>query len=270
MSATTTVLGPGIHEDIPDADYFAHPALSQSQLKDILANPARYQYNITHPRPPRDEFDLGHVFHALTLGTPLEVAVIDAPDWRSKTARDERDAARAEGKVPLLGSDMAKVQAMRDAALAHPLAGAMLGAPGSPEVTAVWQGENDLMYRGRFDKLTAKADGTPVVVDLKSAATADPGEFTRSVTKFGYDLQDAHYRLGHAALTGEVPEFYFIAVEKVEPYFVGVHTLDEAFQDRGTRLRNEAIEKYLTCRESGIWPAYGDHVNVLTPPRWAA
>ena len=57
----------GIHDGVPEADYFASPALSQSQAKTLLDCPARYRWERENPQPHRDAFDIGHAAHSLSL-----------------------------------------------------------------------------------------------------------------------------------------------------------------------------------------------------------
>ncbi|MDP9182908.1 MAG: PD-(D/E)XK nuclease-like domain-containing protein, partial [Actinomycetota bacterium] len=119
--------------------------------------------------------------------------------------------------------------------------------------------------------VTTTVAGLPAIVDLKTtgkSAAATP--FAKSVVDFGYDLQDDWYSTGFELITGQRPSFVFIVVEKEAPHFVAVHTLDEFFKERGARLRRDALNLYAACHAADEWPAYGDDINVLTPPRWAS
>ena len=73
----------GIRLNVPEVDYHAHPAFSQSQAKVLLQSPAKYHYRLTHPEPPRDVFDFGHAVHAKVLGVGLVFDTIDADSWRT-------------------------------------------------------------------------------------------------------------------------------------------------------------------------------------------
>ena len=102
--------------DLPEEDYFTNPRLSQSQAKTLLANPARYKYELTAPREERATFDVGHAAHTLILGTGAPLAVIDVDTAhgrpgeggrrvrvrsgsarRDRAEQESRDADREEG-----------------------------------------------------------------------------------------------------------------------------------------------------------------------------
>ena len=102
----------GIHT-MPAIDYHADPApqpsLSNSLLTTMLQGTPRHAW-LAHPRlnplfnPVKSSstFELGDAAHALLLEGVDKAYVIDAPDWRKKEHREQRDRARAAGKVPML------------------------------------------------------------------------------------------------------------------------------------------------------------------------
>lgn len=257
---------PGIHDSLPEADYFASPALSQSQAKTLLDNPARYKWELTNPREHRDAFDIGHAAHAKVLGVGAEVVAIDADSKRGKAWTEPADAARAEGKVPLLRKDADAVDAMAEAVLAHPGARVILEAEGASEQSMFWTDpDTGVDCRARVDRLTSAA-----VVDLKTCADASPGGFSRAAANFGYDLQADFYPWGYEVITGERLPFVFVCVEKTPPHFVALYTLPGSALDRGQRRRRDALDLYRRCVDTDTWPAFGDDINTLPWPRWAA
>lgn len=261
----------GIVPDLDENLYHAHEALSQSQMKVLLDCPAKYKWSLTHPQPHRDVFDLGHAIHGKILGVGLDVVQVDADSWRGKAAQEAKAAARAEGKVPLLAADVAKVDAIAESVLAHRAARAILEAPGTYEESMFWTDpETGVQCRGRVDKRTALADGTPALVDLKSTADASPAGFAKSVWNFGYHMQRGTYTAGHEAITGETPGFYFIAVEKEPPHLVGVYVLDATAIYRGEQMYRDALDLYVRCTEADYWPGYADEITELASPRWAS
>ena len=254
----------GIHDGIPEATYHADPALSQSQAKTLLDCPARYRWELDHPREHKTVFDVGHAAHAKVLGVGAPVVVIDADSWRTKAAKDAADQARADGHVPLLRADADAVDGMAEAVLAHPGARAIFEAEGASEQSAWWEDEG-VQCRARIDRLTAVAP-----IDLKTTQDASPDGFGRSCATFGYDLQDAAYTRAIEVLTGEHQPLVFVAVEKAAPHFVGLYTLPDEARARGQRRWLDALDLYRRCTETGTWPAYGDDIRPVTWPRWAA
>jgi hypothetical protein len=95
------------------------------------------------------------------------------------------------------------------------------------------------------------------LADVKTAASAHPDAFSRSVAHYGYHQQAAWYLDGVAAVTGERrPRFYFIVVEKTPPFLVAVHQLDAEAIEWGRILNRQARGMYAWCVEQGSWPSY--------------
>lgn len=258
MSLTT-----GIHDGVPEDTYFADEALSASGAKTLLRNPARFQWERANPPAPKDAFDIGHAAHSLILGVGQPMKPVDAADWRTKAAQAERDEIRAEGAIPLLRKDFDAVHAMAAAVDRHKLARGIL-TNGQPEQTVVWQDEaTGVMLRGRIDWLRPNA-----VADLKTARDGNPTGFDRDAANYGYHISAAHYVAGVEAITGERLPFLLVVVEKEPPHFVSVHQFDDSFLDIGAQQMRRAIDLFAECTATGVWPAYGDDINLLTPPRW--
>lgn len=262
----------GLLPGIPEADYHSDPALSQSGAKLLLRSPALYRYRRDNPER-RDSFDFGHAAHAKVLGVGLEVVVVNADDWRTKAAREAKEAAHAEGRTPLLARDMAKVDAMAAAIEAHPGARAILRRDGQAELSLWWDEQaadgSTVRCRGRVDWLTATNSGDPIAVDYKSTVDASPAAFRKAVVNYGYDLQDAAYRRGLEAVTGDRPGFVLIAQEKEPPYLVGLYTLTPDYHARGEREWLRAVDLYAVCSQRDEWPGYAPDVIELDPPAWA-
>lgn len=253
-------------EDMPEADYHAHPALSQSLAKLLLppSTPAHFQWRRDNPQLPRDVFDFGHAAHELVLGKGAGIVVIDAKDWRTKAAQEKRDAARAEGKAPMLTADFDRVQAMAAAIHAHPTALALL--QGQTEQSVFWQHDN-IPLRCRMDSVPNL--GTPIIVDYKTTTDASPTGFAKSVIDYGYDLQAAWYLAAANEIGLEGADFVFIAQEKEPPHLVGVYVLDDEALDRGRDLMRRALDTYRDCTDTGQWPGYPTDIQTLTLPNRA-
>src|SRR5699024_9463999 len=113
-------------------------SLSATGAKTLLTNPARFAWERDNGRPEKRVFDLGTLAHALILGNPdRRVTVIDAYDWRTKAAREARDAAYAAGQVPVHRGDLRATVELRRAVRNHPLASAIL-SQGRAEQSLYW------------------------------------------------------------------------------------------------------------------------------------
>ena len=262
-------------EKLDENLYHADPALSASGAKRLLppSCPARFKYERDHGgRPNKRAFDVGHAAHAAVLGVGLELVVVDAANWTTKAAKEQRDTAYAEGKCPILADEKRRVDEMAEAIKAHPRASALLNPEhGRPEVSAFWHDEKfGIDRRVRFDWLTDPTDdGRLVIADYKTTNSAEPRAFAKSIFSFGYDVQAVFYSDAVRALDlADDVEFLFIAQETVAPYLITVHELDEI----GLRLGRERVDRacalFAECTETGIWPGYSDDIELVTPPYW--
>lgn len=260
------------------ADPVAEPSLSSSICKILLERSPRHAW-LAHPRlnphcePIRKmQFDLGAAAHAVLLEGAAGLAVIEAEDYKTKSAREARDAAYAAGKIPVLARQADEVEAMVWAArrqlAAHSEAReAFDPALGKPEQTLVWR-EGDVWCRARLDWLPA---GGNVFFDYKTTgASANPEQWgQRQLFDTGCDIQAAFYRRGiKAALGIEGAHFRFVVQETEPPYALSVVSLTPAALDMADRKVAEAIALWRWCLKRNRWPGYPSRVCYVDPPPW--
>lgn len=273
---------PGVYDGMPEAVYHADPvpggSLSASGAKLLLppSCPARYWHDRCFPPPPRQVFEHGTAAHRLVLDAGPRLVIVDAPDWRTKAAKEARDSARFRGHVPLLIADFGVVEAMARALGAHPLAGVLLDPErGKAEQSLFWtDDETGIWRRARLDWLPARRAGRMVIPDYKTAERADRESVRRAVASYGYHVQAAQYTDGARAIgLDEDPAFVFIVQEKAPPYLVNVVQLDDEAMAAGRQRMRLACEIFRDCTESGTWPGYCDlsrDPDVISLPPWAA
>lgn len=254
-----------IIRDMPEREYHSRPELSSTQVRQLLESPARYQYGLTAHRESTATFDVGSAVHAKVLGVGWGVVELDFDSWRSKAAQVARDEAREAGMIPMLAKDLGEVHAMSEAVLAHGLARSLFEAAPEREVS-VFAELDGVPVRCRFDALGPDEN---LAIDLKTTLDASPDGFTRSVAKYGYHVQEAHYRATYEASEGADPRFVFVAVEKHAPYLVGVHKLSILWTQMGAVAAREARRVWAECTASGEWPGYPAEVHTLEPPAWS-
>lgn len=259
--------------------YLRADGLSASDAKLLLSAPAKYRWAKDHPDDcPFGEpaLEFGTLAHRLLLQDGFGVTVIDADDWRTKSAREEREQARREGLLPVLGADYAKASAMARAVRDHPRAGPILRVAEAVEQS--WfatDPDTGVLLRGRPDLVSStyleEADRL-LIVDYKTSASANPKDFARTSANLLYHLQVAWY-LDLATLVGfsDEPAFLFIVQEKTPPYLVSVCEFDAIAVEVGRDLKRKAIDLYADCVANNRWPGYGDDttVDLLTLPAWA-
>src|SRR4051812_20922381 len=118
---------PGIYVGIDCADYYADPcptpSLTQSLAKELYEHSPRHAW-AKHPRlNPRYEpdestrFNIGNAAHWHLIGRGKLMHVVEADDWRTKAAKEERDEANAAGKTAVLRWQFDIAGEMAEAAL---------------------------------------------------------------------------------------------------------------------------------------------------------
>lgn len=272
---------PGIYPDMPIDVYHADPvpggSLSSSGARKLLdpSCPALYKWERDNPTPPKREFDLGHAAHKLVLGEGGEIVVTEWTDWRTKAAREERDAIRATGAVPLLAHEGEQVHAMADAIRQHPTAGALF-APNSgvAEQSMFWQdSRHGVWRRARPDWIPHRqAGGRLIITDYKTARAVDPTSLQRAVYEHGYHAQAAWYidAVKALGLAGDQePAFIFVFQAKTPPYLVHLIELDFPALQLGAARNERALQIYAECQRTGIWPGFNDRITYLPLPTWA-
>lgn len=253
-----------LHDDINEQAYHAdRGSLSVSGAKILIKSPAKFRHRQDNPEH-KDAFDFGHAAHAKVLGVGAETVAIDVDSRRGKAWTEPAEAARAEGKVPLLRKDADAVDAMADKLSEHTLAMALL-SEGRPEVSAyAIDDRTGVMRRGRFDWLNED-----MLVDYKTCLSSESRQFGSAAAKFGYDMQAAWY-LDLARDNGLTPRgFVFIAQEKEPPYEVACIQLDPEAVNAARALNDRALEMFRDCTEAGIWPGHTPHRIVAAEvPGW--
>lgn len=276
----TKITEPGIY-DLTDDEYFADPcpapSLSASLAKILLNKSPAHAWHGSQRLNPyfedtnRKEFDLGKAAHALLLGGGAKIAVIDADSYRTKAAREERDAAYAEGRTPILAAQLYEVEAMvaaarRQLAAHHEARDAFVG--GYPERTIVWRA-GEIWCRAKLDWLPPK--GAQVFYDYKTEGQdANPEVLSRTAFNLGYDVQAAFYLMGLQALrlAGPDARFRFVVQEREAPYALSVIEIGAAAMEQAKRKIAAAIDLWAECLRTNQWPGYPAQVCHVDAPMW--
>lgn len=245
--------------------------LSKGMLDLIAKSPAHLRASLDGaPRKPTPATEFGTAVHAAVL-EPDTLAVRPKLDRRTKagkTAAKEFAAtandSTATGMLFVDEDTYSRAMAARDGVMRHPTARRLLD-DGIPEQTAL--GEiYGIEVKCRPDWYRPSAG---VIVDLKTTADASPDAFARSCANYRYHVQAAWYLDVCEAAGIEAHAFVFIAVESSPPYEAAVYVLDQADVEIGRRTYEHDLETYRRCLESGEWPGYSEHIEVLKLPAWA-
>lgn len=264
---------PGVY-DIPFDAYHAHPSLSSSGARRLLppSCPALFAYEREHGRPPKKEFDLGHAAHLLVLGQGARLEHIEADNYQTKAAQQQRDRAYADGAIPLLPGQYEQVKAMA-AALRNHRAARALFAPGTglPEQSLFWTDRaTGAPLRARLDWLRNPGPGRLIIPDYKTCTSAATEKVGKSLADFGYHQQAAWYEDAVLALgLADEAAFVLVCQEKTPPYLVNVVQPTPRATQLGRDLNRMAVQIYRQCTETGHWPGYSDDVELVPLPQWA-
>lgn len=282
-----TITTPGIYPDITEDQYHGdpcpEPSLSRSCILELnTRSPKHVQYG--HPRlspvgattKEESKFDLGTAAHALLLKGEDRAEIIDAADWKTKAARDARDAARAAGKLPFLPHQWDNVIQMVRAAEQQISACDELTIndfykDGDAELTLAWkeigEGEGDGFWcRVRPDWWSKDR---VLMLDYKTVGdTANPEEFFRKVIAHGYDIQDQFYSRGAYALTNILPKFVFVVQETAYPFLCSFICLDPEFKELGFHKMEAGMGTWEHCMRTKVWRGYPKRICHVSAPGW--
>lgn len=247
----------------------AHVLCTRTPLHAWTAHP---KLNPEFRRIDRGLYDKGTVAHSILLqGTRENVEVLDFPDWRQKNAQELRDAARADGKIPLLTKEMAAVESMLAAAVPQIVlfqADPPLLHDGKPEQTLVWEEEGGVICRSRLDWLRNDA---AAIDDVKTTTrSASPDAYARALFAVGGDVQAAFYLRGlrRLGMDDGRAQFRWIVMETDPPYAVSVISPAPDVLALGTRKVEHALAKWRACLEADSWPGYPARVATANLPSW--
>ena len=259
------------------AQYHADPAIRPSlsnSIAQILIDQSPAHAWLAHPRlnpnyePAEDSrFDIGSAAHMMLLERRIDaIVIVDAADWRTKAAKEQRDAARANGQLAVLRYQFERMEQMVIAARQFidttELAGIL--ETGAAEQTLMWE-QDGALCRCRPDLLAA---GNAVMLDYKSTENAEPEAFIRQIARMSYDLQAEWYVKGGKALSGSEPTFVFLAQEIMAPYACSLISLANSYREVGKSKVSRAVAIWNKCVRDDSWPAYSTRIHYAEPTSW--
>lgn len=259
-------------------DYYEHPALSHSRLKEIRKSPGHFLWSLENPYPSTDAMNLGSLVHAMVL-EPHTVegsfTVIPKIDRRTKEGKERYALYQQEAmeKSVVTEPEWEVAVRMTDSVRTHPLASKVIDdavAYGQVEKEYFWTDDN---YGDSIER-KAKVDGlcrdshcglNAPIVDLKTTVDASPFSFKRSITKYSYGTQMSYYKEAVGSTGVETNGALIIAVEKKAPYAVGIYRLSEETLFRAGMIVKQWLSTYSECLRTGVWPTYWDLEEVDVP-----
>ena len=276
--AVNTITNPGVYTDFPVDDYQRDPcptpSLTQSMAKTLIntcplkcwhASPRLNPECVKHDE---SKFDLGNVAHRLLLKRGRELVCVDAPDWRTKLAQDERAAAIEDGLLPVLLHQLEQAKAMADAVHRQMADRGIISAfiQGSGEVVCAAVEAGDVWLRTMIDWMVSTVE----CWDYKTTAIAvAPHNLARYAAESGFDIQAAMQERILSLIDKESAgrrKFRFVVQETEPPYLLSVLEMTEAWMTMGRKKLQHAIDIWSECVKADRWPGYPDYILKLEYP----
>lgn len=254
------------------------PSISASGLKQIVECPAKY-WAFSPYNPRRFEkketkaLDLGRAAHALVLGEPefaKHFIISPHDEFRTKEAREWRDASLDMGLTVLKASDFDVVQAMAKAQRASPVVMQAFEG-GKPEQSLIWRDdETGVWLKARPDWLPDNP-ATAFVVDYKTALTIEPRKLSIDAFKYGYHIQAAMQMDGVRQIFGVSGlGIAHVVQEKDPPWLPDLRMFSPEALDYGRLLYRSGLRTFAKCLNAGKWPAYTECPQYFETPTWIA
>lgn len=258
---------PGISQ-ITMPEYLAIKALSSGICHTIIAeSPLHAKYQQDNPRESSEVSDIGTAFHDAFLEGVDRILVVDAKDWRTNVAKEQRDLARAAGRIPMLTGKVQPLYDMIDSAKRF-LAQSELHAlmiDGEPELTLQWD-EQGIACKARPDWM--KSDYSICLSVKTTAGSANPETWIRTQLP-GYNLASAFYEAGiRAACKVEQTRVIHFVVEQTAPYSCSLIALDPAWQALAEAKLATALAVWAECVKANRWPAFPAQICYASPRPW--
>ncbi len=262
--------------EMTPADYHADkvcevPTLSRSIAHTLVDRSPAHAY-AEHPKlggqpdDPSKKMDLGTVGHRIVLGRGSDYAVVEAKDWRTNVARDAAEAARKDGKIPILNGQLDEAREMSQAFHAQfGQYGALYDAfaAAQSEQVGVWS-EGETVCRCMFDRLCIdEPNKRAIIFDLKTTENAHPRSCSAKVIPLGYDMQDEFYTRGLRAIRPDLQgriRFVFLFLETSFPFALTPLELCGEHKSIGVSRVMRAIPLWAECLKAHRWPAYASDV----------
>lgn len=281
------MLGAGLHAKLAMADYLALPYLSSGLCNRLLSHsPYHAKHELEHREQDDTEAsDNGTAIHDALLEGVDRIESIRPEDYRSKPTKANpdgaipkgwtnnaikaaRDAARAEGRIPMLAGEVANIVGAVESARRFIEGTTFAGIfdRGQPELTIVWTEGAGVLCKMRPDWLTDERDALLHVKTTKGGA--GPQQFARTVDSMGYDVALAFYERGLATISDRQAHHVILAIEQDPPYGCALYDLDPAKQAIAASKVERAIATWKQCVARGNWPCYASHVHSLEPTPW--
>lgn len=291
----------GFYFGVDERLYREDPAVAISDLKEMALSPMHFwSKRFGDYRPERTGAQVvGTLVHLAVLEPDVfRSSVITVPDDAPKKptaaqrgAKKPSDATieaiewwddwerKNAGATVVAKDELARIAAIANCVRSHPDAASLLD--GSRTETGMFLtrqfGDKFLRVKGKLD-VDARGD---VLADIKTVdrGYANPYDFGKSIRKWAYHQQAAHYIDTYNALLRKFHKdefeepalkkrWVFIVVEKEPPYAVATMELDPGDIDYGRELNDERFKRVAECMDRDEWPCMPTERQSVKMPRF--
>jgi|21_taG_2_1085346.scaffolds.fasta_scaffold00150_47 hypothetical protein len=254
-----------INKDLSNKEYHEHASYSSSDVKAVATSTIYHWKNAV--RKESAAFDLGSAVHAMLL-EPEKNLVIEGPETRrGKEWKELKDATDFGGKILLPKKEYHLAENMSQSAMFTENVNELL-------TDSLLITEASFFVHDRMCELDLKCrpDGLlphkRIMFDIKTCQDASPTGFAKAVRDYGYDIQAAFYKHVMHLEGVTVKDFFFICIEKTNPFIVQVHKLSDEYLNHA---HMRMIHTLKTIREADVTQDYSTgwpEVNTIDLPKW--
>lgn len=270
--------------DISNAEYHAAEGISSSVLKEAarsLAHCYARYFDPAREKKTTPAMDFGTCVHTMVL-EPLSqhqvfAVVPEGMDRRSKEGKAFFADIEDAGLIALKQTDFEKIEKITKSVFSNTKAKELI----NHDLSIIEQSFfvdcslHGLKLKARPDIFIPPCKDFPsgAICDLKTTLDASQGGFERSAYNLGYHIQAGWYAyvISSALKLNEIPDFYFISVEKEAPYACTVFKASKYFIYSGIKKAIALYDEVAIAIRDDYWPAYTEKGEVadLDLPRYA-
>lgn len=269
----TWKMDPGMHISVPMHDYVNDqlcevPTLSSS-MANVIIDQSPMHARFLHPRlsspqvrPFSRVANFGSAVAAMVFDD-CDVVFVDADNYQTKAAREARDAALAQGNIPLLQDETTRAFDVAETAklALKSLVGGYIG-----EATIIFR-QGEAVCRSRPDVMSTNKT---LLVDLKVTGT-NARDANRQFFSMGYDMQAAFMERAADSLDPENigrREIVYLFVEAEPPHGYSFIQVSESTLQVARKKMNAAVNLWSRCLKEDQWPGYQSSRTLTSRPSY--
>ena len=257
----------GYIENMPD-DYYHNTKgfISKSSLSALKDSPFKF-FSGSKIKQTR-AMEMGTAIHCLVLEPEkFESEFKLMPELTDKRKADYKAVAKeCDTSKLFIGEEAKNIDGMQKAIMNNSAARELLELGGWSEVSGFHTDpDSGVKLRHRFDRITKCG----VAIDVKKTQSVNEAELQKTISKYGYHMQDALYSDAYEAIAGRpLQQFYFIFVEEKYPHEVAVVYLDDISKQVGREEYKALLMDYCFYLDNPNQLKNDKEINMISLPEW--